>query len=190
MKLTKLELAGAYLVEMDKIKDERGFFARSWSRPDFEEAGLNPNLAQANVAWNAEKGTLRGMHFQYSPYGETKLVRCTRGAVYDVLVDLRPTSPTHRQWYGVELTADNHLQLYIPEGFGHGYQTLTDDAEVSYLTTALYVPYAAGGVRYDDPAFRIKWPLAVSRISEKDAKWENYKPVSVGANFDENFGVE
>jgi dTDP-4-dehydrorhamnose 3,5-epimerase len=175
MKFTETELKGAYVVEIQPIKDERGFFARSWSRPDFEAAGLNVNLAQVNVAWNIKAGTLRGMHFQHSPYGETKLVRCTRGHIYDVIVDLRPESPTHKKWFGLELTFANYLMLYIPEGFGHGYQTLTDDAEISYMTTALYAPAAAGGVRYDDPAFAIKWPLPVSCISGKDAKWGDYR---------------
>jgi dTDP-4-dehydrorhamnose 3,5-epimerase len=160
---------------MQLIKDSRGFFARGWSGPDFEEKGLSAKIAQVNVAWNEARGTLRGMHFQSAPHGEVKLVRCTRGAIYDVMVDLRPASPTHKQWFGLELTADNYLMLYIPEGFGHGYQTLTDDAEISYFTSALYTPQAAGGVRYDDPAFRIKWPLAVSRISEADGKWASYR---------------
>ena len=174
MKFIETKLPGAYLVEIAPINDERGFFARSWSRPDFEKLGLNANLAQANVAWNVEKGTLRGMHFQAAPHAETKLVRCTRGAVYDVIVDLRPNSPTHKHSFGAELTADNYKMLYIPEGFGHGYQTLTDGAELTYFTTALYAPSAAGGVRYNDPAFGIEWPLAVTRISEKDAQWEDY----------------
>jgi dTDP-4-dehydrorhamnose 3,5-epimerase len=174
MKFTETKLPGAYLVEITQIKDSRGFFARSWSKPDFENLGLNANLAQANVAWNEVKGTLRGMHFQTAPYAETKLVRCTRGAVYDVIVDLRPDSPTHKQWFGAELTYDNYRMLYIPEGFGHGYQTLTYDAELTYFTTALYEPSAAGGVRYNDPAFGIEWPLAVTRISDKDAQWGDY----------------
>jgi dTDP-4-dehydrorhamnose 3,5-epimerase len=175
MKFTETNLPGAYVVELQLIKDDRGFFARSWSRSDFEDRGLNANLAQTNVAWNLERGTLRGMHLQYSPHAETKLVRCTRGAIYDVIVDLRPTSPTHKQWFGIELSADNYLMLYVPEGFAHGYQTLRDDSEISYMTTALYAPHAAGGVRYDDTAFAIKWPLPVSRISEADKKWQDYR---------------
>lgn len=175
MKFIEIELAGAYVVEINQIKDERGFFARSWSRPDFEEKGLNANVVQTNVAYNTEMGTLRGMHFQYAPDAETKLVRCTRGRVYDVIVDLRPDSPTRKKWFGIELTEDNYRMLYIPEGFAHGYQTLTDGAELTYATTALYAPHSAAGVRYDDPAFRIKWPLPVSRISEKDAKWSEYR---------------
>jgi dTDP-4-dehydrorhamnose 3,5-epimerase len=175
MKFTETELKGAYVIEMTKIKDSRGFFARGWSGPDFEEKGLSAKIAQVNVAWNEVKGTLRGMHFQYAPHGEVKLVRCTRGALYDVMVDLRPTSPTRKQWFGLELTEDNYFMLYIPEGFAHGYQTLTDDAEISYFTSALYTPYAAGGVRYDDPEFQIKWPLPVSRISDADGKWAPYR---------------
>jgi len=167
-------IAGAYLVELNLIKDARGFFARSWSREDMEAHKLNANVAQANVAWNREVGTLRGMHFQYAPYAEAKLVRCTRGAIYDVIVDLRPDSETHKQWFGAELTANNYTMLYVPEGFAHGYQTLTDDAEVTYMTTFVYTPHACGGVRYDDPVFRIKWPLPVSLISDADRNWKPY----------------
>jgi dTDP-4-dehydrorhamnose 3,5-epimerase len=174
MQFNKTPLAGAYLVKLKKIEDERGFFARSWCREDFEVAGLNPNIAQCNLAWNARAGTLRGLHFQVAPHAEAKLVRCTRGEIYDVAVDLRPDSPTHKGSFGVTLTAENYLMLYIPEGFGHGYQTLTDDAEVSYMTTHVYTPYAARGWRYDDPAFGIKWPLPVSVISEADRNWKPY----------------
>jgi dTDP-4-dehydrorhamnose 3,5-epimerase len=175
MIFTETKLAGAYTIEIDPIRDNRGYFARSWSKPDFEERGLNANVVQANVASNEEKGTLRGMHFQYSPHAETKLVRVVRGSVYDVIIDLRWNSATYKQWIGVELSAENNLMLYVPEGFAHGYQTLVDDTELSYLTTALYVPYASGGVRYNDTAFAILWPLAVTRISEKDARWEDYR---------------
>jgi dTDP-4-dehydrorhamnose 3,5-epimerase len=174
MIFNKTPLAGAYVIEIKKIEDARGFFARSWSREDLETHGLNANIAQCNVAWNAKRGTLRGMHFQVAPYAEAKLVRCTRGEIYDVAVDLRPDSPTHKQAFGVTLTAENYLMLYVPEGFGHGYQTLTDDAEVSYMTTYVYTPHACGGVRYDDTAFGIKWPLPVSVISEADRNWKPY----------------
>lgn len=170
----KTPLAGAYVVELNKIKDARGFFARNWCREDFETAGLNANIAQCNVAFNEKAGTLRGLHFQVAPYAEAKLVRCTRGEIYDVALDLRPDSPTHKQSFGATLTADNHLMLYIPEGFAHGYQTLTDEAEVSYMTTYVYTPHAARGWRYDDPAFGIKWPLAVSVISDADRNWKPY----------------
>jgi dTDP-4-dehydrorhamnose 3,5-epimerase len=171
MNFTPLKLTGAYLAEIKKIEDNRGFFARGWGRDDFESLGLNPNIVQANIAWNRVRGTLRGMHFQLPPHAEAKFIRCTRGALYDVIVDLRPNSPTHREWVGVELTAENYLALYVPEGFGHGYQTLVDNTEITYMTTAFYAPKAARGVPYNDPAFGIKWPLPVTEISENDKKW-------------------
>jgi len=174
MQFNKTPLAGAYVVKLKKIEDERGFFARSWCREDFEAAGLNPAIAQCNLAWNKKAGTLRGLHFQVAPFAEAKLVRCTRGEIYDVAVDLRPDSPTHKQSFGVTLTAENYLMLYVPEGFGHGYQTLSGEAEVSYMTTYVYTPAAARGLRYDDPAFAIKWPLPVSVISEADQNWKPY----------------
>jgi dTDP-4-dehydrorhamnose 3,5-epimerase len=174
MTFTKTTLSGAYLLELKKIEDNRGFFARSWCRDDFESAGLNANIAQANLAWNRKKGTLRGMHFQVAPHAETKLVRCTRGEIFDVIIDLRPSSPTYLDSYGVLLSAENYLSLYVPEGFAHGYQTLTDNAEISYMTTALYAPSAARGVRYNEPVFGIQWPLPVSEISEADKKWPDY----------------
>ena len=175
MKFTETELKGAYVVEIKRIEDNRGFFARSWCRDEFETAGLNANLAQINVAYTREQGTIRGMHFQKSPFAEAKLVSCLRGEVYDVMIDLRPDSATLGAWLGIVLSAENHRMLYIPEGFAHGYQTLQDDAELSYLTSAFYAPSATSGVRYDDPAFGIKWPLPVSCISEADRKWPNYK---------------
>jgi dTDP-4-dehydrorhamnose 3,5-epimerase len=175
MMFTETELKGAYVVSVKKIEDERGFFARGWCRKEFEEAGLNPNLVQINVAMSLKKGTLRGMHFQEAPYDEAKLVKCTRGAICDVIIDLRPHSPTHARWIGINLSADNYQMLYAPEGFAHGYQTLTDNAEMSYMTSAFYAPSAARGVRYDDPAFGIRWPLPVSVISDADRQWADYR---------------
>jgi dTDP-4-dehydrorhamnose 3,5-epimerase len=175
MTFTETELKGAFVVGVRKIEDERGFFARGWCRKEVEGAGLNPNLAQINFASSRKKGTLRGMHFQVAPDAEAKLVRCTRGSIFDVIIDLRPDSPTHGHWLGVDLSADNHLMLYVPEGFAHGYQTLTDDAEMYYMTSAFYAPSAAGGVRYDDPAFDIQWPLPVAVISDADKRWPDYR---------------
>src|SRR5215510_4319220 len=150
---TETGLPGAYVVGIKRIEDDRGFFARGFCRREFEEAGLDPTLVQINLARSIRKGTLRGMHFQEAPHEENKLVRCTRGALYDVMVDLRPDSPTFKRWFGLELTDENHQMLYVPKGFAHGYQTLTDDAEMCYQTSQFYAGGSARGVRYDDPAF-------------------------------------
>jgi len=174
MTFTETELKGAFLVGVRKIDDERGFFARGWCQKEVEAAGLNPNLAQINFASSLRKGTLRGMHFQVAPDAEAKLARCTRGSIFDVIIDLRPDSPTHGRWIGVELSAENYLMLYVPEGFAHGYQTLTDNAEMYYLTSAFYSPSAARGVRYNDPAFNIRWPLPITVVSEADQRWTDY----------------
>jgi dTDP-4-dehydrorhamnose 3,5-epimerase len=162
------KLRGAYVVEPELIEDDRGFFGRTWSAEEFSEHGLNPNIAQCNTSLNRRKGTLRGMHYQIPPHEEAKLVRCTAGAIYDVIVDLRPGSPTWAQWIAVELTSQNRLMVYVPEGFAHGFQTLADNSEVCYQMSATYSPESARGVRWDDPAFGIEWPLSVSVISERD----------------------
>jgi dTDP-4-dehydrorhamnose 3,5-epimerase len=171
---TETGIEGAYVVDIEPREDDRGFFARAWCRREFEDAGLNADLVQINLARSYRMGTLRGMHYQGAPHAEVKLARCTRGAIYDVAVDLRPESPTFRRWFGLELTADNHRMLYVPEGFAHGYQTLTDDAEMCYQTSQFYDSASAGGVRYDDPAFGIDWPLPVSVISEADRSWPDF----------------
>jgi dTDP-4-dehydrorhamnose 3,5-epimerase len=171
-------LRGAMLVGLKKISDERGFFARGFCRDELAAHGLNPNMLQLNVGFSHKKGTLRGLHFQAAPHQEAKFVRCTRGALFDVALDLRADSPTYRQWFGAELTQDNAQMLYVPEGFAHGYQTLSDDTEMYYLTTAVYAASAAGGFRYDDPAFDIRWPLPVSVISDADARWPAYQTAS------------
>jgi dTDP-4-dehydrorhamnose 3,5-epimerase len=175
MTFKETELKGAFVVGVKKIEDNRGFFARGWCRKELEAAGLNSNLAQINLAASRKKGTLRGMHFQRAPYEEAKLIRCTRGAIFDVIIDLRQGSPTFARWFGINLSADNLLMLYAPEGFAHGYQTLTDDAEIYYTTSAFYEASAARGVRYDDPAFNIEWPLPVSVISDADRNWPDNK---------------
>lgn len=168
------KLQGASIIDIKELVDERGFFARGWCKHEFEEYGLVSQVAQANISYNKKKGTLRGLHYQIEPYAETKLIRCTRGAIYDVIIDLRPKSSTYREWIGVELTADNHRMLYVPEVFAHGFQTLEDNTEVFYQVSAFYTPEAERGLRYDDPKFGINWPLEVSMISSKDANWPNY----------------
>lgn len=168
------KLKGAYLIQIKELTDDRGFFARTWCQKEFEEHGLVPRVVQANMSFNRKKGTLRGMHYQASPYEETKLVRCTRGAIYDVIVDLRADSQTCCQWIGAELTADNHQMLFVPEGFAHGFQTLEDDTDVAYQVSQFYAPGAERGARYDDAAFGIDWPLAVDVISDKDKSWPEY----------------
>ncbi len=168
MIFTPTKLQGAFILEVKKIEDERGFFGRSWCRRELEEHGLNANVVQANVSYNKVKGTLRGMHFQKAPHQETKLVRCTRGAIYDVIIDLRPNSPTYKQWIGVELTEDNYRMLFVPEDFAHGFITLQDNTEVTYQVTQYYTPGAEGGIRWNDPAFNIKWPIEPTVVSGKD----------------------
>jgi dTDP-4-dehydrorhamnose 3,5-epimerase len=169
------DLRGAYVIDVEPRVDERGFFARAWCRDEFEEYGLETEIAQCNLAYNHYAGTLRGMHFQSHPHAEVKLVRCTRGAVYDVIIDLRPDSPTFMRWIGVELSAENRRMLYVPEGFAHGYQTLVDGSETFYQVSRAYVPDAGGGVRWDDPAFGIDWPPVDRRIiSPKDQAWPDF----------------
>lgn len=164
-------LAGAYVVEMNRIEDDRGFFARSFCREEFIQQGLNPEVSQCNVSFNSRRGTLRGMHFQSDPHAEDKLVRCTQGAIWDVIVDLRADSPAYRKWFGVELTAASRRALYVPKGFAHGFQTLTDDAEVLYMMSESYHPESARGVRWDDPAFGIEWPIAGPVLSDRDRSY-------------------
>lgn len=175
MQFSETPLAGAYLIHPERRADDRGFFYRGWCREEYAAHGLNPAAVQINVARSVLGGTVRGMHFQEAPYQEAKSVRCIRGSIFDVIVDLRPESPTHRKWFGTELSAENGLMLYVPEGFAHGYQTLEDDVEISYLTSYAYVPAAAKGVRFDDPAFAIAWPRPVSSISEADRRWPDYR---------------
>jgi len=175
MKFTETELKGGYIIDLQKIEDDRGFFARGWCKNEFEEHGISSNLAQANISFNKFKGTLRGLHYQASPYEEAKLVRCIKGGIFDVMVDLREGSPTYGKWVGAELTAENHRMLLVPEGFAHGFQTLEDDTEVFYQVSEFYTPNAEQGARYDDPVFAIEWPLEVSVISDKDANWAAFK---------------
>jgi dTDP-4-dehydrorhamnose 3,5-epimerase len=170
----KLSLPGAYLIELERIEDERGFFARAWCQNEFGLQDLNHNFVQTNVGFSKLRGTLRGMHFQREPYQEVKYIGCDRGAIYDVIVDLRPESPTHRQWIGVELNEVNHRMLYVPEGFAHGYVTLADNSEIHYMTTQFYKHEYATGVRFDDPAFEIRWPIPIQVISDRDSSWPDF----------------
>ncbi len=168
MRFIPTELEGAFVIELELIEDDRGFFARSWCAAEFESRKLDSRLVQCNVSFNRTRGTLRGMHYQKPPHEEVKLVRCTSGAIYDVIVDIRTDSPTCRKWVGVELTADNHRMLYVPRGFAHGFQTLTDDSEVFYQMSEAYHPASASGFRYDDPTVNVDWPVACAIVSDKD----------------------
>ena len=168
MIFSETRLQGAFVVDLEPIADGRGFFARSWCRKEFEKNGLNTDLAQCNLSFNHRKGTVRGMHFQLAPYREVKLVRCIRGAIYDVIVDLRSDSATFKSWVGVELSAESRRMFYVPEGFAHGYQTIVDNSEVFYQTSQFYQPDAECGYRWNDPAFGIQWPHEVTQISNKD----------------------
>ncbi len=168
MIFTETGLAGAFVIDVELIEDERGFFTRSWCRNEFKAHGLNPRLAQCNISYNKKMGTLRGMHFQLSPHEEAKLVRCVRGAIFDVIVDLRPDSATFLCWQGLELSETNRRAVYIPEGFAHGFLTMTNDAEVFYQMSSCFVPSSAAGIRWDDPAIAINWPIQPQCISEKD----------------------
>jgi dTDP-4-dehydrorhamnose 3,5-epimerase len=176
MRFVQTKVAGAFLIEPEPIADERGFFTRTWCRDEFADHGLSPELAQANLSFNHHQGTLRGLHYQQAPHQEAKLVRCTRGAIFDVALDLRPESPTYRAWFGAELDADNRAMLYVPEGCAHGFLTLTDAAEVAYQMSAPYAPEAARGVRFDDPAFGIEWPGEVVVINERDRGYPDVDP--------------
>ena len=174
MKFSPTVLAGAYVIDIEPVPDERGFFARSWCHEEFSRHGLNPDLAQCSISFNKKRGTLRGMHYQAKPHEETKVVRCTRGAIYDVILDLRPESSTFRKWIAVELSADNRRMLYIPAGLAHGFQSLTDDTEVFYQISTPYHPESARGVRWNDPAFGIEWPVMERVISDKDRQYPDF----------------
>ena len=176
MRFSPSRIPGAWVIDITAIRDQRGFFATTWLPEEFRKRGIEPALAQCNLAFNHKRGTLRGMHFQKAPHAQAKIVRATRGALLDVIVDLRPDSPAYRQWDSVELSADNHRMLYMPEGIAHGYLTLTDDVEAYYHASSPWVPEAESGVRWDDPAFAIEWPFTPIVISDKDAAWPLYSP--------------
>lgn len=180
MKFVSTEIGDVYLLELEPFVDERGFFARIWAEEEQGARGLTSKLSQCSISRNARAGTLRGMHLQHAPHSEAKLVRCTRGAIFDVALDLRRDSPTFGRWFGAELSAENGAGLYIPEGCAHGFQTLVDDTEVLYLISAPYVPDAAAGVRWDDPAFAIDWPPCDERtMNDRDRGWPDYEPGSL-----------
>jgi dTDP-4-dehydrorhamnose 3,5-epimerase len=174
MIFTETIISGAYRIAVERLKDERGFFARSWCQTEFAAHGLNPRLVQCNISFNDQPGTLRGLHYQAAPHAEAKVVRCTLGAVYDVIVDIRPNSPTFKHWLSVELTAHNRLMLYVPEGVAHGFQTLEPDSEVLYQMSEFYHPECARGLRWNDPAFDIRWPLAIQSISPRDRQYSDF----------------
>ena len=174
MNFTELSLPGAFVVDIQPMTDERGFFARGWCRKEFEAHGLASDFVQRNIGFSPRKGTLRGMQYQVSPHAEIKLVRCTRGAVCDVIVDLREESHTFRKWHAVELSADNHRMIYVPEGFAHGYLTVIDESEIYYDTTCFFAPESARGVRFDDPSFGIDWPASPLLLSDKDRSYPDF----------------
>ena len=169
------ELQGAFEIQIEPQRDERGFFARCWCTTEFEAKKLNPKVVQCNTSFNSRKGTLRGIHYQVPPYAETKVVRCTRGAIYDVVVDLRPDSRTHRKWSAVVLTAEKGNMVYVPEGCAHGFLTLKEESEIFYQMSEFYNPESARGVRWDDPAFNIIWPEKVTVISERDRTYPDFE---------------
>jgi len=172
----KTKLDGAFLIEPQWLEDERGFFARSWCRKEFEQQGLNPRLVQCNISFNYKRGTLRGMHYQVTPFEEAKLVRCTRGKIHDVIVDIRSSSSTFGQYISELLSAENRLMLYIPEGFAHGFLTLEDDTEVFYQMSEFYAPDHARGFRWNDPQFKIDWPSDMKVISDRDRNYPDFIP--------------
>jgi dTDP-4-dehydrorhamnose 3,5-epimerase len=176
MKFDETRLAGVFVIDLDRHDDERGFFARSFCANEFAEHGLPGSFVQCNISYNSRRGTLRGMHFQAAPCEEGKLVRAIHGAIHDVVIDLRPSSSTYHEWAAFELSAENRSSLYIPPGLAHGFQTLTDDAELFYQMTELYEPALSRGVRWNDPAFEIVWPIAMPVLSERDASFPDFVP--------------
>lgn len=176
MKFTETDLPGAFIIDAEPIEDERGYFARTWAPSEFERRGLDPTLAQCNVAWNERKGTLRGMHFQREPFAEVKIIRCTRGALLDVIIDLRQDSPCFCRWTAIELSANQPRMLYVPKGFAHGYLTLTDDVQAYYHVSTPYSAEYASGVAWNDPAFGIRWPFSPTVMSTRDKSWPLFEP--------------
>lgn len=168
------KLKDVFEIELERKTDDRGFFARSWDAKIFEEIGMNPNIVQCNISFSKKKGTLRGMHYQTHPFEESKLIRCTKGMIFDVIIDLRQESPTFKKWESFELTEKNHKMIYVPEGFAHGFQSLENNTEIFYQVSQFYTPNSEQGIRWDDSEFKIKWPLEISTISEKDASWGKF----------------
>ena len=175
MIFNETKLKDAFIIDLEKHQDDRGFFARAYCEKEFRDHGIESAVVQANVSYNKYKHTMRGMHYQTEPYGEAKLVRCTKGAIYDVIIDVRKKSPTYKEWIGVELSEDNYRMLYVPEGFAHGFITLHDETEITYQVSEFYTPGAEKGIRWDDPEFDIDWPAEPAVISGKDENWPDYK---------------
>lgn len=173
MKFIETKLAGAYVVELKKIGDDRGYFSRAWCKDTLAKQGLNPNIDQINTSYNAEAGTLRGLHYQEAPNAEVKIVQCIRGSIFDAIVDMRPDSATYKQWFGIELTESSAKLLYVPEGFAHGYQATSDHSAILYPASASYAPQSEKGVRWNDPSIGIEWPMKPINLSEKDQNWPN-----------------
>jgi dTDP-4-dehydrorhamnose 3,5-epimerase len=174
MKFNSTDIDGLYYVDIDRLEDDRGFFGRAFCRQEFKEKGLESEVCQANISYNQSAGTLRGMHYQKPPYQESKFIRCIRGSIYDVAIDLRKNSPTYCHWFGIELSDENRTALFVPKDFAHGFLTLTDDTEVIYMVSQSYAPNAEAGVRWDDPFFGISWPVNPSLVSSKDAQWPDF----------------
>ena len=175
MIFSETNLKGAFIIKIEKLKDQRGFFARTFEKKQFRKHGLDTQLLQGNISFNKQKGTIRGMHYQIKPFEENKLVRCTRGKIFDVIIDLRPKSKTYRNWFGVDLTAENYKMVYVPKGFAHGFQTLKNDTEVFYQMSDNYNPESARGIRWNDKTIRIYWPLMPTKISKKDLSYNLLK---------------
>ena len=171
----KTELDGVYTIKIEKVEDERGFFARTWDKEKFQKHNLDSNIVQCNISFNRKKGTLRGMHYQTNPYEETKLVHCTKGKIYDVIIDLRQNSSTFEKWQGIEIGGDDHIMLYIPKGIAHGFQTLEDNTEIFYQMSQFYMPEYARGIKWNDDYFKIDWPIESPTVSEKDSSYSLYK---------------
>jgi len=170
MIFTETDLSGAYIIEIDRLEDERGFFGRTWDQKEFEKHGLNSKIVQCNISYNKEKGTLRGMHYQLNPFEEAKIIRCVKGKIYDVIIDIRPESKNFKKWFGVELTENNYKMIYIPEGFAHGFQSLVDKTEVFYQMTQLYMKKYARGIKWNDEDVGIKWPMTNVILSKRDSQ--------------------
>ena len=181
MQFAETRLPRVFIIDLDRVEDDRGFFARSWCAEEFRREGLAASLSQCNVSFNRSRGTLRGMHLQIAPHEEAKLVRVTRGAIFDVALDLRPESPRFREWFGVRLDAENRRALYVPEGVAHGFLSLEDDSEVFYQMSQPHAPTSARGFRHDDPAFGIEWPEPVVHISDRDRSHPFFEPMTAGA---------
>ncbi len=174
MIFVETKLKGAYIIDLEKKEDHRGFFARGWDGNLLEQRGLVGNAVQQNISFSKLKGTIRGLHYQMAPHQEMKYVRCTRGRIFDVIIDLRPDSPTFKQWFGINLSVDDYKVVYVPKGFAQGFQSLEDNSELTYLTSEIYTPPSEAGIRYNDPSIGIEWPLPVSMISEKDTAWPDF----------------